>query len=421
MEVGQHIRYADSDDECGQSSDMHASTNCENFAGAPRTAPHTALSLLTTVNADYDTHDQCYVLQLAHIPAPGLVAAALSNRRLMLYSLSEAALRFFGELHGHEGTIRDLQGGSQNEPNLVHAACSDGRVCGWDLRSGQVVESYSSGAETVCCSRNDAFVAAGSRDKVLLWDRRASKLAASYSDTHAQEVTQVAFHPVQVGALISGSEDGLIAVFDVSGPLDEDEGFRSALNIDTAVAKLGFYGPSGENLWCCSGTESLHLWEWAASCDDSIEGGNGPLGEARDARERLMCAIASGGSRPADYLVQCEYDAVSDQLSIVAGTNEGFAGMFPVTAPRQNTSSWIGLGSPRSALWGGHSDVIRSMVRLTDAKWLSGGEDARLCLWGPVVTSTDGVALTTPAVSSGSEGIARRGRENLNVRRASPY
>ena len=37
---------------------------------------------------------------------------------------------------------------------------------------------------------------------------------ASFADTHAQDVTQVAFHPTHRSMLVSASEDGLIAVFD---------------------------------------------------------------------------------------------------------------------------------------------------------------------------------------------------------------
>lgn len=56
---------------------------------------------------------------------------------------------------------------------------------------------------------------------------------------------------------------------------DEDEGFKAALNIDTSVAQLGFYGQQGEKLWARSGVESLHLWEWAAACDDAAAGARG--------------------------------------------------------------------------------------------------------------------------------------------------
>lgn len=154
----------------------------------------------------------------------------------------------------------------------------------------------------------------------------------------------MAFHPVHRSILVSGSEDGLIAVFDTAPqlgegsdclvatvlqrgasagmqpvaaalgaacarrcgpqgqpltthcflpcppaplPADEDEGFKAALNIDTSVAKLGFYGQQGERLWARSGVESLHLWEWAAACNDEAAGVRAGLG--RSGRLQVCC------------------------------------------------------------------------------------------------------------------------------------
>ena len=59
------------------------------------------------------------------------------------------------------------------------------------------------------------------------------------------------------------------------------------MNIDTSVAKLGFYGQQGEKLWARSGVETLHLWEWQAACNDEAAGvGGGWVGE-----RGLACCI----------------------------------------------------------------------------------------------------------------------------------
>lgn len=44
----------------------------------------------------------------------------------------------------------------------------------------------------------------------------AQRPLASWDDTHAQDVTQVAFHPANHATLVSASEDGLIAIFDTA-------------------------------------------------------------------------------------------------------------------------------------------------------------------------------------------------------------
>jgi WD40 repeat protein len=83
---------------------------------------------------------------------------------------------------------------------------------------------YSAGGrlQVQSCSTNGALMAAGAGDNILFWDRRTGKPAASFSDTHAQDVTQLRFHPAAGSTtLVSGSEDGLIAVFDVAPALGE--------------------------------------------------------------------------------------------------------------------------------------------------------------------------------------------------------
>lgn len=45
------------------------------------------------------------------------------------------------------------------------------------------------------------------------------------SDTHMDMVTVATFHPLQPHLFFSGSDDGLIAAFDFSQGLSEDDGF----------------------------------------------------------------------------------------------------------------------------------------------------------------------------------------------------
>ncbi len=109
--------------------------------------------------------------------------------------------------------------------------------------------------ELLSFSMNETLVVAGADGSIFFWDRRTQRPLCVFSDTHAQGVTQasdrcgnvrqrnchglyacchshtpytlqVAFHPVHRDTLVTGSEDGLVAVFDTCGGLDEDEGFK---------------------------------------------------------------------------------------------------------------------------------------------------------------------------------------------------
>ena len=47
---------------------------------------------------------------------------------------------------------------------------------------------------------------------------------------------------------------------------------QAALNIDNSVSRIGLYGLQSEKLCCLSHTETLHLWEWVAACDEESSG-----------------------------------------------------------------------------------------------------------------------------------------------------
>lgn len=54
--------------------------------------------------------------------------------------------------------------------------------------------------------------------------------------------------------------------------------------MSTSVEEVGLYGPSLEKAWIRTGTESLHLWEWAKACQEEAAGGDTPFAEWGDAR-----------------------------------------------------------------------------------------------------------------------------------------
>ena len=88
----------------------------------------------------------------------------------------------------------------------------------------------------------------------------------------SSSIAQVVCVPGQPGTLISASDDGLVAVFDFAEGVDEDDSWRAAINLDGAVATMGFYGASHAKLWMVSQLAGLHLWEWQAACSEDGPG-----------------------------------------------------------------------------------------------------------------------------------------------------
>jgi hypothetical protein len=91
-----------------------------------------------------------------------------------------------------------------------------------------------------------------------------------------------------------------------------------------------------------------------------------------------------------EYLICCYYISTFDTLWLIAGTQGGTVGYFPLHIPPQSTgTSSAGAVGPASAvLEGGHTGVVRSVWSPCDVGtaleglfcW-TGAEDGRLCSW----------------------------------------
>lgn len=312
----------------------------------------------------------------------------------------------------------------QGEEPLLYTSCEDGIVRSWDTRSKKLAEEFPAPPRSIihCCDTNGTLIAAGAGDNLLFWDRKTRQPLTSFKDTHAQDITACRFAPLNPNILISGSEDGLLAAFDLSAGLDEDEGFQAALNIDNAVSQIGFYGKAYEKLWCTSGTETLHLWEWGAACDEEMEGGVGALAHFHDARQQLKLTPPPpppaattitndddddvfGVVNGCDYLIGCEYIPEDDALLVAAGNNGGTAALFPVHHHHHHHGGGPSLGREAAEVrllggggGGGHVETVRSLILCGEEEGkrgvcITGGEDARVCMWSTTSSSSLGCSL----------------------------
>ena len=285
------------------------------------------------------------------------------------------------------------------DPNVFQTSSTDGFVRSWDLRERKSVESYSSqfSKPIYSCSSNATLVVGGVGEDLVLWDRRTRKTAATFGDTHAMDIVQTHFNPWYPSALVSGSEDGNISVFDLSAGIHEEDSFVGALAVGTSVSRMGFFGPDLSNLWSTTGTESIHLWNWKDNCDPNSPVGAGVTAEALMPREFLKV-----GHDPSDYIIKCFYDASEESMFAISGNISGTLVIYSCHAEDGN----IVFGAhPTQVLTGGHKDIVRDVLVLPNGSTaatgasssnfvLSGGEDGNLCLW------TDGDTGERPGKSS---------------------
>lgn len=197
-------------------------------------------------------------------------------------------------------------------------------------------------------------------------------------------VTKVRFHPTQPQFVVTASEDGVVCMFDTRIP-DEDDAAESILYVESAVTKIGFFGPQMENIFCLTGSETLDLW-------------NINTAQRIHHYDRIRDDCNANGIAT-DYLIDCVYDPQVDELFLLAGNHEGLANVVN-----------IGLKGPQlkheAALSGGHKACIRSAYFDPEARTLfTGGEDARLCQWTTGGSaSASASASASPASSASASG-----------------
>ncbi|EEC69130.1 hypothetical protein OsI_38053 [Oryza sativa Indica Group] len=252
---------------------------------------------------------------------------------------------------------------------------SDGTIRAWDTRSFKQISLLRGSQELFSFSFGGSsgnLLAAGSNSQVLLWDWRNSKQLACLEESHMDDVTQVKFAPHQHSKLISAAVDGLICVFDTDGDMNEDNHLLSVMNVETSVAKVGFFGNTYQKIWCLSHIETLSTWDWNdGSRELNID----------DARS---LATDRWNLDHVDYFVDCHYSLPDDKLWVIGGTTAGTIGYFPVRAGLEGA-----IGSAEAILEGGHTDVVRTVYPAANTHtgqnrgifgW-TGGEDGRLCCW----------------------------------------
>ncbi|XP_040578778.1 WD repeat-containing protein 89 [Lepeophtheirus salmonis] len=219
--------------------------------------------------------DSTYVLLLDFNSSKDTIAGALSNGKVSLYTSDLIKKESFKV---HEDSITGLQF-SPTEPNLFYTSSMDMEVKLWDLRTGgsqgQVKRFYDSSAKhpgwchkpltSFSVNASDRFLTAGTEQVrgesyLLFWDSRSEELLGGYWNTHIDDITTLKYHISDPNKLASGSVDGVVNVYDISQPT-EDEALSEAINTESSVQKIKWYNKESEDsLAIITHTEDIYLW-----------------------------------------------------------------------------------------------------------------------------------------------------------------
>lgn len=357
--------------------------------------------------------DTEYVLSLSVHPDESVAVAAWSDLELRLYDLSrglssESTL----SLKGHTERITGASFGDlASDKASVFSCAEDGQVLAWDARSGGVAQRFSTAAQgkkrrappagCLAVGCDSMLVAVGTDEeqesRVLFFDRRSTKQLGAYTESHVDSVSQLCFNPVRKTQVASGSMDGLVCYFDVAKP-DEDTALLSVLNVGSAVARIGFFGPSYECLFSLTHCETLTLYH----ADKALT-----MAAFPGIRETL-----SKMGAPSDYLVDCCYlqgsaSSKSQSLILVSGDHQGRLHLSDVTLGGINR-----LCSVADTF--GHSADVRAVTLFgrdpdsgVPARMLTGGEDGSLCDWRHAASEAEAASVGSKASSKATRKGAK--------------
>lgn len=152
-------------------------------------------------------------------------------------------------------------------------SCGSEGIKLWDLRSSSLVPQAhfispipNQGILSIDVSPNTNRIAVGSElvgpdAGVFLWDLRQGKEpVVSYVDSHNDDVTSVRFHPHDNNALLSGSTDGLINIYNTTIK-DEDEAVYQTINHGSSIHSTGFL--SEKRVYSLSHMETFSIYQVA--------------------------------------------------------------------------------------------------------------------------------------------------------------
>ncbi|KAI4166066.1 MAG: hypothetical protein LQ342_000497 [Letrouitia transgressa] len=251
----------------------------------------------------------------------------------------------------------------------------DGLVRCWDQPSlHNILELHEPNKHPILSlAAHDTKVAAGtelsaSEAAVVLWDLRSSKTPLlQYAESHSDDVSQLRFHHEKTSALLSGSTDGLVNVYETL-VTDEDEAVIQVFNHGSSIAHAGFL--QDDQIFALSNDEAFSVY---TNQDPEISSTASPKPQDfGDLRSLLEC----------DYIV----DVVPSRCF-----NEATVGASSSTTrhldliPLRRTSQWSLDRSETIRLLDGHGeDIIRSFF-VDDEEQTSvvftAGEDGFIKAW----------------------------------------
>lgn len=266
-------------------------------------------------------------------------------------------------------TVRLWDSRSPGQASVAAAQCSaaGGVAAVGHGNPGGIKEAHQPGilAGSVGCGGNLLAVAVDNQvqfidvRKPTQPDGASAALVGAYTDTHAERVSSLQWHPDMPGVLMSGDEDGVVNVWNTAVG-EEADALSGSMAVGNAIDKLGCCGPSHAVLWALDRFGGLALLNLGTA--EMI--GHWPA---------LPMHWTTSGILEFGQTVTCVTNATDASLALVATSSTGKLYQFSVQPSGvTHAASWPAV----------HKEQVRAFAAHPGrAVAYSGAEDGKLAMW----------------------------------------
>lgn len=236
------------------------------------------------------------------------IAVSSSNNQVLLYD-TERLSHVATFAKAHDDVITGLVASSA--PNEFYSSSRDGTVKLWDARSRKTARVLKAHAGVLSIAIHNSMdrIAIGTELKgpdaidagirspdaiVSVYDSRSTAPLVSYTDSHAEDVTALSWHPTN-NLLLSGGQDGLINVFDTT-IVDEEEAVLQVFNHGSSLHLAQFVGKN--EVFAISHMESASLYKLSYAQEEIPRDEIKEFGDLRPKLGMDYCVSFVAGAAP---------------------------------------------------------------------------------------------------------------------------